>query len=368
MSRHRKRNGIPDRWLDYKAVGKRLHGTRFIAFKVPLKQSLNHQLPCANVFGPWELLDTLNKENQELGLIIDLTFTTRYYNLQDVPESLLFVKIFTAGHEVPRDETILSFKRAVRRFLRDNADNDKLIGVHCTHGLNRTGYLICRYLIDVDGMDPKEAVELFNSSRGHAIERQNYLEDLQCGPKRSNEGMEESEQEPMRGRAAHRLLDSDSREKRRPHLSDSWHHRSFPPGGANQRSHQHHPHDGLLPTPPLLPPPPLYTPMGAPFHHHHRSRWTPPRPDSQWRRPPRSEESRSGYPPAGPEWSLSSRRQEDRRRGPHPHPHPPPPPLPRYSARWTNESNGRDGREEEWAGPQMRHHRNTHRVNTHKNC
>lgn len=35
----------------------------------------------------------------------------------------MFMKIFTAGHEVPSDETILSFKRAVRRFLRDNADN-----------------------------------------------------------------------------------------------------------------------------------------------------------------------------------------------------------------------------------------------------
>lgn len=86
----------------------------------------------------------------------------------------MFVKIFTAGHEVPSDETILSFKRIVWRFLQDNADNgpyesvsdlfmlllcvapfymnvwfltsaaDKLIGVHCTHGLNRTGYLICR--------------------------------------------------------------------------------------------------------------------------------------------------------------------------------------------------------------------------------
>ncbi len=45
-------------------------------------KSLNHQLPCSDVFGPWELLDTLKKENQELGLIIDLTFTTRYYSLQ----------------------------------------------------------------------------------------------------------------------------------------------------------------------------------------------------------------------------------------------------------------------------------------------
>lgn len=36
---------------------------------------------------------------------------------------------------------------------------DRLIGVHCTHGLNRTGYLICRYLIDVDGMEPAAAVQ-----------------------------------------------------------------------------------------------------------------------------------------------------------------------------------------------------------------
>uniref|UniRef100_A0A3Q0SX88 Dual specificity phosphatase 11 (RNA/RNP complex 1-interacting) n=1 Tax=Amphilophus citrinellus TaxID=61819 RepID=A0A3Q0SX88_AMPCI len=159
MSRPAKKNGIPDRWLDYTAVGKRLRGTRFIAFKVPLKQALTHQLPSSDVFGPWELLDALTKEEEELGLIIDLTFTTRYYKVEDIPSSLLCVKIFTRGHEVPSDNTILSFKRAVRRFLRENEDNDKLIGVHCTHGLNRTGYLICRYLIDVDGMDPKEAVE-----------------------------------------------------------------------------------------------------------------------------------------------------------------------------------------------------------------
>lgn len=33
------------------------------------------------------------------------------------------VKIFTAGHQVPNDDTILSFKRAVRTFLKENAWN-----------------------------------------------------------------------------------------------------------------------------------------------------------------------------------------------------------------------------------------------------
>lgn len=45
---------------------------------------------------------------------------------QDIPKSLLCVKIFTAGHEIPSDATILSFKRAVHSFLRDNADNGEV--------------------------------------------------------------------------------------------------------------------------------------------------------------------------------------------------------------------------------------------------
>lgn len=45
-------------------------------------QALTRMLPLAEVFGPWELLDALKRDNQELGLIIDLTFTTRYYTLQ----------------------------------------------------------------------------------------------------------------------------------------------------------------------------------------------------------------------------------------------------------------------------------------------
>lgn len=338
MSRSAKKNGIPDRWLDYSPVGRRLRGTRFIAFKVPLKQSLNRQLPRSDVFGPWELLDAVSSEEEELGLIIDLTFTTRYYRLEDIPRSLLCMKIFTRGHEVPSDDTILSFKRAVCSFLRENKENDKLIGVHCTHGLNRTGYLICRYLIDVDRMDPREAVQLFNSSRGHAIERQNYLHDLQHGRRRSNEGMEEVEQEPMRGQAVHRPLSSlpsdDCDQKRHAHAQNSRYHR--PTRGGNVHRHHRPPQHDFLP-----PPPPSLNPY----------RWTRPQADNQWRRPPHLEDSRVG----NPQWRPGAATL-DTWRAP-----PPPPILPHYSPRWTAEGCGVP--EEEWARPKMRHRdsRHTHR-------
>ncbi|KAM4724809.1 RNA/RNP complex-1-interacting phosphatase-like isoform 1-T2 [Anableps anableps] len=196
-----KKKGIPDRWLDYCPVGQRIPGTRFIAFKVPLKPSLNCQVPPSHSFGLLDLLDLVGRQNHELGLIIDLTFTTKYYAVTDVPQSCSYIKIFTEGHRVPSDEAILSFKRAVRQFLKENQNNNKLIGVHCTHGLNRTGYLICRYLIDVDGLDPAAALQLFNTSRGHCIERKNYLRDLQHAAKRSNKGIEEPEKNPIMGLA-----------------------------------------------------------------------------------------------------------------------------------------------------------------------
>ncbi|XP_036189998.1 RNA/RNP complex-1-interacting phosphatase [Myotis myotis] len=174
-------NQIPERWQEYLPVGQRMPGTRFIAFKVPLKKSFEEKLAPEERFSPLDLFNKIQEQNEELGLIIDLTYTQRYYKPEDLPETIPYLKIYTIGHQVPDDDTVLKFKCAVNGFLKENKDNDRLIGVHCTHGLNRTGYLICRYLIDVEGMRPDDAIELFNRCRGHCIERQNYIEDLQNG-------------------------------------------------------------------------------------------------------------------------------------------------------------------------------------------
>ncbi|XP_069845101.1 RNA/RNP complex-1-interacting phosphatase [Dipodomys merriami] len=179
-------NQVPERWKDYLPVGRRMPGTRFIAFKVPLQKKFEVNLAPEEYFSPLDLFNKIQEQNEELGLIIDLTYTRRYYKPEDLPESVSYLKIFTVGHQIPDDNTIFKFKCAVNGFLKENKDNGKLVGVHCTHGLNRTGYLICRYLIDVEGMRPDDAIELFNRCRGHCIERQNYIEDLQNGPIRKN--------------------------------------------------------------------------------------------------------------------------------------------------------------------------------------
>ncbi|XP_043940337.1 uncharacterized protein LOC122812116 [Protopterus annectens] len=195
------KNKLPDGWTDYTPLGKRLTGTRFIPLKVPLKELYKYKVPAEDYFGPGELVEKIKEQNEELGLLIDLTNTTRYYLPSDLPEGVLYYKIFTEGQDVPEDKTILDFKHAVRTFLKQNVDNDKLIGVHCTHGVNRTGYLICRYLIDVCSMSPKRAIELFNKARGHPMERRSYTDDLLTGYKRSNKGMDDPGLELLPGKA-----------------------------------------------------------------------------------------------------------------------------------------------------------------------
>ncbi|XP_075926684.1 RNA/RNP complex-1-interacting phosphatase isoform X2 [Petromyzon marinus] len=175
-----KKNAVPDRWENYVPVGKRVKGTRFISFKVPLRQAiLDHLEAEVTQMSPLGLLENISRQNESLGLVIDLTNTTRYYDPKELTKAgIKYEKIFTMGHEVPNDKTIAHFKETIKTFIGENGENDKLIGVHCTHGVNRTGYLVCRYLIDCEKMEPDEAIQAFNSARGHSIERENYLKDL----------------------------------------------------------------------------------------------------------------------------------------------------------------------------------------------
>ncbi|XP_073813603.1 uncharacterized protein [Musca autumnalis] len=164
---------IPDRWLDYTPVGDRIEGTRFIAFKVPLKQQFTQD---DNRFDSKILLEKV----PNLGIIIDLTNTNRYYNPKSFEEEgVQHQKLMIPGHVTPPQRLVDKFKDYVKEFLQSNPDNDKLIGVHCTHGVNRTGFLICNYMVSEMAVEPNEAIEKFAAARGHKIERNNYLNALQ---------------------------------------------------------------------------------------------------------------------------------------------------------------------------------------------
>ncbi|XP_039270202.2 RNA/RNP complex-1-interacting phosphatase homolog [Styela clava] len=173
------KNGPPDRWMDYSPMGERIPGTRFICMKVPLKPHLSRNISENEKFGCDTALEMAKSKGHNLGLVIDLSFTTKYYDPKEFEEkNVQYKKIFVPGRVIPQSEVLDSFSDVVVKFEDENQDNDKLIAVHCTHGLNRTGYMICRHLVNRKNFKPEDAIEAFEKARGYKIERQVYLDDL----------------------------------------------------------------------------------------------------------------------------------------------------------------------------------------------
>jgi len=170
-------NGMryPDRWTKYGTIGAIIPGSKFIAFKTPLSDEFFIGKP-ETPFGLKDVVETVAASGKKLGLVIDLTNTKRYYEAADWSNfGVEYKKIFCPGHTIHKNEDLVEeFITFVSEFLSKNDDADLVIGVHCTHGLNRTGFLICKYLISKENWVAEEAVKAFEEARGHEIERLEY--------------------------------------------------------------------------------------------------------------------------------------------------------------------------------------------------
>eukprot|EP00794_Sanderia_malayensis_P011972 gene11972-13209_t len=167
----------PPRWLSCPRKSGLIAG-KFIAFKTFLDEKFDAQVPDEYRFH-FPMLNAYLKANKlELGLIIDLTNTTRFYNQQVVEsEGIRYCKLHCRGHgETPTLTQINLFLSICSKFLEKNPD--KIIGVHCTHGFNRTGFLLSAYLVEVEDWSIEDAVGTFAACRPPGIYKPDYLREL----------------------------------------------------------------------------------------------------------------------------------------------------------------------------------------------
>ncbi|XP_039755164.1 RNA/RNP complex-1-interacting phosphatase homolog [Pararge aegeria] len=165
---------IPDRWIPYKACGNVIEGTRIICFKVPLRRIVQAKVVASKDI--WDI-KALLKAIPKLRAVIDLTNTARYYDPKEFKSAgIVHRKLLMPGRVIPPESKVTQFFNTVDVLLGE--DSDSLVGVHCTHGLNRTGYMVCRYMRDRLGIPANEAVKRFEEARGYKMERDNYIADL----------------------------------------------------------------------------------------------------------------------------------------------------------------------------------------------
>lgn len=169
---------IPPRWLNCPRKSSRLVGSRFLAFKTPLDERYDEQVTVENRFNPKMLFQAMKAHKVKIGLWIDLTNTTRFYDKRLVEEQeCKYVKLQCRGHgETPPEEAVKTFISVCKNYIAQNPLD--IVAVHCTHGFNRSGFLISAYLVEEFDWSIDMAVNEFSSAREPGIYKESYLKEI----------------------------------------------------------------------------------------------------------------------------------------------------------------------------------------------
>lgn len=187
--------GIPTGWRQCPPLGQPLD--RFIPIKVPLGARFDHVIKPLDRFTPAkakEMAENLIRgqkvsvnlapggEPQDIpkyvGLVVDLTNSSRYYDSGLWQQlNLEYSKIPCKGRgEVPHPDMVNEFVGDVMNFVQRHPAG--MILVHCTHGFNRTGYLIVSYLLRMHSLTVCKALDAFSRARPPGIYKPYYIRQL----------------------------------------------------------------------------------------------------------------------------------------------------------------------------------------------
>ncbi|EEF41727.1 mRNA capping enzyme, putative [Ricinus communis] len=168
---------LPPGWLGCPPYGEAIGC--LIPSKVPLGESFNQHIP-GKRYTPKHVLNEQRLLGRELGLVIDLTNTNRYYPISAwSEEGISHIKIRCKGRDsVPDDESVEKFVHEVSKFCSQGTHAEKYILVHCTHGHNRTGYMIAHFLKRTRSISITEAIDIFAKARPPGIYKEEYIDSL----------------------------------------------------------------------------------------------------------------------------------------------------------------------------------------------
>ncbi|XP_064392433.1 mRNA-capping enzyme-like isoform X2 [Halichondria panicea] len=114
-----------------------------------------------------------------MGMVIDLTNLDRYYDKRELTDdkNINHYKLQCEGFgEIPTMEQVGEFKRVCSHFFAHHPE--EIIGVHCTHGYNRTGFLLISHLVEADNWGLEAALATFAQARPPGVYKQDFLDVL----------------------------------------------------------------------------------------------------------------------------------------------------------------------------------------------
>lgn len=169
-------NKPPDRWIYCPPFGELIEEI-FLPSKTLLNEDIVVPPDCQ--YTPRTFINQMRERKINVGLVINLTYSHRYYDGNEIQDefNINYKQIHCRGfNEAPQESERLEFLRVCRNFLKK--EPNKVIVVHCTHGFNRTGFMICSFLSEVMDWDIAAAISIFRSKRPPGIYKQDYINEL----------------------------------------------------------------------------------------------------------------------------------------------------------------------------------------------
>ena len=116
--------------------------------------------------------------------IIDISYESPVYNPQGLEEGkIAYHKHPTVSKVPPTTDEVRDFISLVDRLRGEGqatppTNDQRLIGIHCHYGFNRTGFFVCTYLIERLAFSVQEAIDEFQRSRPPGIRHEHFLDTL----------------------------------------------------------------------------------------------------------------------------------------------------------------------------------------------
>lgn len=168
------------KWLQTQAVSynivRRDNDTAPLLGMKTLREGDQHHLPQvleAKFYGPHP--DSTLRGR--LIAVVDISADIPPYSPQSFAH-IQYYKCATVSKVVPDHNAIRRFIQLVDDILSSSLEPELLVGIHCHYGFNRTGFLICCYLVEKRGWSVREAVEGFKAAKPPGIKHPHFVDAL----------------------------------------------------------------------------------------------------------------------------------------------------------------------------------------------
>lgn len=171
-------------WRECSRIGNNVPGTPIVPCKTPFEGPLANRAWEAGLmadedwFGKDDLLRLCAEQGTPIGLVVDLVNTRKYYaGFSEEMDGVEYQKIQIPGRTVPERSVIEEVFDLIDAFVARRPG--EYVAMHCTHGINRTGFLVSAYLMTRAHLKQRSrAVAAFEKARGSKMDKEYLLEAL----------------------------------------------------------------------------------------------------------------------------------------------------------------------------------------------